>query len=325
MGPLVDAARAVGYDPLLAETLAAQGWLEGQTGEAATSAKAFEAAVWAALAARRDDIAAESAANLMAATGYYLGRPEEGERWEKLAEALQRRLGSGHDRAAAWFYQDRATLRQRRGDYRAALSDYAQALSLKQKVLAPNHPDIALSLLSIANMDNELGNHKGALVAADKAVEIFQNAYGTESPQLAFPLGSRGESYELLGRYPEAERDLQMAADFSAQWVGAEHPWTAYPLTALGKTLLLEHHAREAMPILERALRIREKSEPDAELVAETRFALAQARWELGQDRGGSLRLAEAARDAYRKVSEQAEHAAEVDTWLAGKSAQSAD
>ena len=157
------------------------------------------------------------------------------------------------------------------------------------------------------------------MVAADQAVEIYRNAYGSNSPQLAQPLGNRGESYELLGRYPEADRDLRLASELYAQWVGPDHQWTAIPLTALGKTLILEHHSREATSILERALRIREQSEPNAELVAETRFALARARWELGQDRTGALTLAEAARETYRKMPGHAKDAAEVDAWLTGK------
>jgi tetratricopeptide (TPR) repeat protein len=257
----------------------------------------------------------------MAMQGYFLGHREESERWEKLAEAIQRRLGPGHDRTAAWLYQDRADIRIRQGDYQAALADLERALSLKQKVLSPDHPDIAISLLSIAAVQNELGDHSAALIAADKAVAIYENAYGKESPLVAHPLGDRGESYELLGRYPEAERDLRRTVDLSGQWVGPDHPWTAYPLTALGKTLILEHRLREATPVLERALRIREKSEPNAELVAETRFALARARWELGDDRAGALSLAQAARDTYRKMPEQAKHATEVEAWLAGKSA----
>ena len=321
VGPLVEAARAVGYEPLVAEALSAQSWLEVQTGETATAAKTLEAAVWASLASRRDDLAAEAAAQAMAMQGYFLGHREEGERWEKLAEAIQRRLGPGHDRTAAWLYQDRADIRTRQGEYQAALADLQRALSLKQKVLSPDHPDIAISLLSIAAVQNELGDHSAALIAADQAVAIYENAYGKESPLVAHPLGDRGESYELLGRYAEAERDLRRTVDLSGQWVGPDHPWTAYPLTALGKTLILEHRLREATPVLERALRIREKSEPNAELVAETRFALARARWELGEDRAGALSLAQAARDTYRKMPEQAKHATEVDAWLAGKSA----
>ena len=324
-GPLVEAARALGYEPLLAEALAALAWLENESGNPSVATKTLAEAVWAGLAARRDDIAADSATNLVGLTGYDLNRPEESDRWESLAQALQRRLGPGHERSAAWFYQDRAVARERRADYKGALADLDLALSLKRKALAINDSDIARTLQTITNVENEIGDYRAALVAADQAVEIYRNAYGGNSPQLAQPLGNRGESYEFLGRYPEAERDLRLASELSAQWVGPDHQWTAIPLTALGKTLILEHHFREATPILERALRIREKSEPNAELVAETRFALARARWELGQDRAGAFVLAEAARDAYRKMPGHAKDAADVDAWLAGKTVNKTD
>ena len=315
-GPLVEAVRAVGYEPLLAEALAAQSWLQVQTGESAAAERTLEAEVWAALAARRDDLAAEAAAQAMGVAGCYLAHQDEAKRWEKLAEALQQRLGPGHDWTAAWLYQDRGNVRAREGNYQGALSDFEQAVSLKRKVLPADHPDIAISLISIATVQNELGDHKAALVTADKAVEIYRNAYGSESSQVAQALANRGESYELLGRYPEAEHDLRATVDLSAQWVGPDHPWTAIALTALGKTLTLEHHSREAMPILERALRIREKSEPYTELVAETQFALAQARWESGYNRASALHLADAARTTYSDMPNHAKEVAEIDAWF---------
>jgi len=316
----VATARATGYQPVLAETLAARAWLEYHSGATTAATATFEEAVWAALAARRDDIALESAACLVGIAGYLLGHREESERWEKLAEALQRRLGPGHERAVAWLYQDRAVARERRGDYRAALADLDLALALKRKVLAPNNPDIARTLQTITDLRNEIGDHSAALAAADQAVEIYRSAYGDNNPLLAQPIGNRGESFELLGRYREAEGDLRQAVDLYGQWVGADHPWTAIALTALGKTVISEGRPREAIPILERALRIREHSEPNAELVAETRFALARASWESGQDRPAALSLAEAARDGYRKMPAEAKQAAEVDAWLADKS-----
>ena len=324
-GPVVEAARALGYEPLLAEALAARAWLENESGNPSAATKTLAEAVWSGLAARRDDIAADSATNLVGLTGYDLNRPEESDRWESLAQALQRRLGPGHERSTAWFYQGRAVARERRADYKGALADLDLALSLKRKAVATNDSDIARTLQTITNVENEIGDYRAALVAADQAVEIYRNAYGGNSPQLAQPLGNRGESYEFLGRYPEAERDLRLASELSAQWVGPDHQWTAIPLTALGKTLILEQRSREATPILERALHIREKSEPNADLVAETRFALARARWELGQDRAGALMLAEAARDAYRKMPGHAKDTAEVDAWLAGKTVTKTD
>jgi tetratricopeptide (TPR) repeat protein len=316
-GPLVVAAEAAGYAPLLVETLATSGWLEVKSGAPWEAARIYQKAVWAALAVRRDDIAAESAALLVGIEGYYLGRAEDAERWAELGEALLQRLGPGHDRIASWFYQDRAIARQRKGENQVALTDLDRALSLKRAVLPPNHPDIANTLFTVANVRNEIGDHKAALAAANQAVEIFQKAYGVESPLVGNPLGTRGETLTFLGRYADAERDLRLAIDLSTAWVGADHPWTAYPLTALGKTLIGERRWSAAISVLERALHVRESSEPNPELVAETRFALARARWEAGKDRAEARALATAARDAYRNLSEHGKQVGEIEAWLA--------
>jgi len=92
-------------------------------------------------------------------------------------------------------------------------------------------------------------------------------------------------------------------------------------LTALGKTLIAERRAGEAIPILDRALRIRVRSERNLDLVAETQFALARARWDMGTNRALALSLATAALGAYQKVPGYAKQATEIEAWLAGKSA----
>ena len=158
--PLVEAARSVGYEPLLAEALDLRSWLEQEVGDSAASLKTAEQAVWVALAARRDDIAAECAGALVAVNGSYLGRWEESEQWDALTKALLRRIGPGHDRIAAWYHQDRGIALQRRGDYENASMETGLALSLKRKSLPPNHPDIARSLRGSALLDIELDKGK---------------------------------------------------------------------------------------------------------------------------------------------------------------------
>jgi hypothetical protein len=65
--------------------------------------------------------------------------------------------------------------------------------------------------------------------------------------------------------------------------------------------------------MLERALPIRGTKPRD---LAETRFALARALWQLGQQRPAALRYAEQALEDYRRAG-QPQLAAEVETWLA--------
>ncbi len=316
VGPLVEAARTAGYKPLLAETLETRSWLEIELGEFAASAKTLEEDVWVAIAAQRDDIAAESAAQLMF-NFHELSRPaDECERLEALATALLRRLGPGHDRIAAWFHQDRALVMFMRGDFQSTAQEFNLALSLKQKALPPNHPDIAITLNTIAYFHAELGEGEQALIAAQAAVETYGAAYGSQSPLSWTVLDNRGVSLRVLHRYREAEDDLRTALAQIQALVGADHLLTADPLTELGKVLIEEGKSREASLLLERALHIRERVNSTSLDVADTRFALARARWAYSQDRASARALAQVARDAYRAVPGFKRRLDEVDAWL---------
>jgi hypothetical protein len=72
--------------------------------------------------------------------------------------------------------------------------------------------------------------------------------------------------------------------------LGPRHPFLAYPLTGIGVAHWKSGQADRALAPLERALAIREASEPDLAQRAETRFALARALWDAdpghGKDRG---------------------------------------
>ena len=208
-------------------------------------------------------------------------------------------------------------MRLRQGDDQRAAKELELALTLKEKALPPNHPDIAISMRSLALVALEMEEGVQALVTIQKALAIDRAAYGNGSPLLWVSLDDRGEVFAFLHRYREAEYDLRSSVDMATALVGAEHPWTAYPLTALGKTLLAQGRYLEALPVLEKAHRIRDRAEPSPDNIAETRFALARARWALNRDRTGALTLATAAHDAYRKLPGQAKRAEEIDTWLA--------
>jgi tetratricopeptide (TPR) repeat protein len=319
-GPLIDAATTVGYAPLLVEALATSAWLEAESGAPAKAAEIYARVVWSALAAHRDDIAAESAAQLIGIDGDYLGRTQDADRWVDAGEALLQRLGPGHDRIASWFYQGRGANHDSKGEFEAALADMDIALSLKRRALDPHHPDIAMTLQSIANIRNKIGDHQGALPVAAEAVEISREAYGATSPLLDRSLDTRGETLSFLGRHAEAERDLRQAVELSTARYGADHVWTTFPMTGLGKTLIAERRFREATPVLEKVVRTRKESDPNPDEVAEAQFALAEALRGSGQDRPRALALASAARDAYRNLPGRGKQAAEVDAWLADPS-----
>jgi tetratricopeptide (TPR) repeat protein len=317
VAPVVEGARATGYAPLLAESLETRAWLEEKLGEPAVAVKSAEEALHKALAGRRDDIALECASLLVGYLSDRLDRLDDAERWEGLGRALLERAGPGHERAAAWLMNDRGILRWRRGDTTAGLASVREALAIKERVLGPNHPDVGLSWASIGSMAEQVGDPAGALAAADRFLETYRNGYGADSPLLAHPLNNRGAALVLVGRHAEAEKDLREAIARFSTLLGPDNPLLAHPLTGLGKALIGLDRAPEAITVLERALRIRERAEPMPDAVAESRFALARARWRAGQQDESTRVLAVAARDGYRKLPARGREAAEIDAWLA--------
>jgi tetratricopeptide (TPR) repeat protein len=292
-------------------------WIEERSGDPRAAAASTEEALWEAIAAHRDDLSLACAAQLEAIMGYHLGDEAAAERWGRLGQTLFKRAADGNERAAAWFLHNHSLLRQRRGDLQGALDDLRAALAIKQRILSPDHPDVGVSWTNIGNVLIEMGRHAEALAAHQKALDILRSAYGADSPLLAQALANRGEVLALLGRHREAEADLRLAI---ARWrlqLGADHPWVAYALTALGKDLLADGRPDEALAPLERAVAIRDRDEPNRYLAAESRFALAQARWDAGRDRAAARKLAASARDGYAHLPTHAKQVAEIDAWLA--------
>lgn len=165
----------------------------------------------------------------------------------------------------------------------------------------------------------ELEDPAGALAAIDRSLASARSMLVSESPQLAMQMMNRGEVLEALGRHAESEAHHEDALRRWESFLPRDHPWLAYPLTGLGNALRSQGRTREAMPVLERALRIRERGEHSPQPLAETRFALARALWDASGDRDQHARaraLAVAARDGYRSVSWTA-RAGHVEDWLA--------
>jgi len=317
---LVTDVRALGYRPLMAELLGRVGSLEaGTTGSTfeRSAESHLEESVWLALASRRDDVAAESAAQLAGVEGEFLARFDEGERWAQLADAELDRLGEGHDRVRSWVLQNRSGTHDRANDIEGALTFIRRAIALKEKTLPPDSPDLAAALASEAwFIHRRGGDDAAALATSDRAQQIFMKAYGASNPSFALILSNRGEYLVALGRYDEAIAAFRGALDRWEPQLGAEHSLLAHPLTGLGLAQLAAGRPAEALPPLVRALRLREAGEPDQNLVAETRFALARALWSTGTDRARARRLAEQARDYYLGEKTRAGKATEVSTWL---------
>jgi serine/threonine protein kinase len=319
-GPaLVKAAKAVGYQPLTAETLALMGTLYLKANDARAAEVALTDSYLAADASKHDEVRAEDATNLVWVVGYLQGRFGEAQRWAKNADAVLERLG-GHERLRAWLLNNLGGMYEMKGEMEAALRAQQSALALKEKALGRDHPDVGASEGNVAVVLQALGRNQEALEHEDRSVEILQKGLGAGHPELATQLSNRGEILNALGRYRDARASFEKARIIWERELGLDNRNLAYALTGIGISYISEGDPGSAIVPLERAFKIREEHENDPSRRAETRFALARALWESGRDRARARALAEEAREGYA-LAELKPKLADVESWLRGHSA----
>ena len=208
---LVAEARVIGYQPLVAETLAQAGIAMLRSNDSKAAERAFVEAFWAADSSRHDEVRAEAASQLVYVFGYQEGHFEEAERWAKTAEAVLQRIG-GHELLHAWLLNNLGSVLYMRGERQAALRLQQEGLTLKEKALGREHPDVGLSEGNLANALAELSLNQEALTHVDRSITLLENGLGAGHPDLATQLSNRGEILDALGRHREARRVVRARA-----------------------------------------------------------------------------------------------------------------
>ena len=312
-------ARALGYQPLVAEILLLEGQVYGRSNAAKAAEKTLVEAFWAADAAHHDDVRATAATEVVFVFGYQEGLFDEAERWSGTAGAVLQRLG-GHELTRSWQLNNIGVVRGLKGERAAALLALQQSLELKERALGRDHPDVGIAEGNIAVELAGLGRHQEALAHVDRAVVLIENGMGASHPVMATQLNNRGETLAALGRQREARHSFERARVIWERELGLEDRNLAYALTGIGLSYLAENDPGSALAPLERAFKIREAHEVDPSRRAETRFALARSLWDANRDRMRARTLAEQAREGYAKGEVKAK-VVEVDGWLRGRGA----
>ncbi len=314
---LVAAARALGYQPLLAESLQVQGNMMTLAGDPAAAEKSVVEAYWRADASRHDELRAEAAERLVYIVGFQEGHFDDADRWATAARTVLERMG-GHELLQAWLLNDMGCVSYVRGRKDAALRDMKEGLALKEKALGPDHPDVGISEGNLGFALKELGLNQEALMHTDRAIALEEKALGADHPDLAANFNNRGEILNALGRHQEALQLFQRARAVWERELGPDNLNVAYALTGIGLSQLAEGNSASALAPLEQAFRIRAAQEKEPSRRAETAFALARALWESNRDRTRARILAEQARSAYAKAASKAKQA-DVEKWLADR------
>ncbi len=312
---LVAEAGHIDYAPVQAETDAIQGELETHAGDPKRAEALLQQAFFIAEAARDDDLKAETSAYLIEAIGYHQGRYEDAERWIQQTRATLRRMG-GHERLQAWVENNVAILYHVQGRFPEAVAAYERARAVAEASLRPDDPDVARPLANLAMALSQAGRPAEGLGYNQRAVDILRKALGAGHPEVEMHLSNRGEILNALGRYEEARALFNSALAVWAKELPADHPNVGDSLNGVGLSYLGQGAPDRALAPLEKALTIREKSGAEPSQIGETRFLLARALWDIGQDRARAVALARSAQQAYGDRLPWRQKVEAIDGWL---------
>ena len=136
---------------------------------------------------------------------------------------------------------------------------YLRALSIRERQLGPDHPDIATSLNNLAELYSYQGKYSEAEFLYMRALQITERRLGADHPNTARVLNNLAGLYKSQGKYSEAEFLYMRALQITEQQLGANHSDTARVLNNLAVLYDKQGRYDQVEPLCQRALAIREQ------------------------------------------------------------------
>ncbi|WP_051382754.1 CHAT domain-containing tetratricopeptide repeat protein [Gloeobacter kilaueensis] len=148
---------------------------------------------------------------------------------------------------------------QEMGQYGQAQPLSERALAIREKVLGPEHPEVAQSLNDLASLYYSQGNYAGAEPLYGRTLAILEKVRGPEHQDVAMTLSNLAVLYADQGDYARAEPLYRRALTILEKVRGPEHPVVAVILGNLAILYSSQGNDAEAEPLYRRALAILEK------------------------------------------------------------------
>ncbi|HEY0869513.1 MAG TPA: serine/threonine-protein kinase, partial [Acidothermaceae bacterium] len=272
--PLVSAAKATGYRPLIAEALLAEAHAAGRamTTDATYRAR-LEDALWEAERCGHDRIVAISAAELAFADRFSTDTAITS-KWLRMADSVLDRIG-GDSAIQSWLENNRGIAAHSRGRFADAIAAYQKALELKRAEVGPDHLEYAIRLLNLSEAFQGANRLQDALHANDAAIRLMTSWLGPDHIDIGIAKNNRADILMALNRVDEAVHTYEAALDIFRQKLSAQDPRLGFPLLGLGTALLQQGDHHRARLTLQQASAF--DFTGDQFVVSDVKFALARA------------------------------------------------
>jgi tetratricopeptide (TPR) repeat protein len=147
-----------------------------------------------------------------------------------------------------------------RGEYTDAEPFLQQALTIQERILDPQHPDIATTLHDLALLHRAQGKYAQAEPLYLHAIELQKQVLGPSHSSVVTSLNDLAGLYRAQGKFVEADQLYQQALSLREQALGSEHPSVAESLDDFAGLYNDQGKYNQAESMLQRALSIREQA-----------------------------------------------------------------
>ncbi len=250
----LERARELQWPPLVASAQLSVGIATGHAGRHNDEELELEKAYFAAHEVGEPELAAAAGIALTNCVGWWLARKRDGLRWAQLAQLELRAGGDSEGLLQARLDTFLGATLLRAGDYAEAKARYQDALTLREQVLGPDHPDVAIALGGLANVERTLGHYDEAKALHERALVIAEAALGPQHPEVAAILNNLANTLHDRGAVAEARVIYERALAIRTQALGPDHLEVASTLNNLALTYDTLGDAERAAASYEQAL-----------------------------------------------------------------------
>ena len=233
-------ARPLGYGPLEAEALFRKGFLQDYTGDLKGAEQTLFDALTTAQASGHQEVAARAAAQLSWIVGNEEVRPEEGEKWARIAQSIVDGAQGGPALRSELLVQLSA-IRAQQGRFQDAIDLSTRAIALAEQA-GPDNPRLPDILNNLAEYQNQTGRYEEALRNVRRSLAIREKSLPPDHPDFSGPYNTLGNIESSLGHQPEAAAAFERAVEIDRKQYGPKHPSVAAALGGLATAHQAQGH-----------------------------------------------------------------------------------
>ncbi len=280
--PLLAEAEAFDFAPLRARVQVAMGKVRDKAGDYAGAATLLRAGGVSAAEGRDDVLAAEAVTALLLVVGDHQVHIEEASTLIPLGRMVVARADDALS-LARWLGTEGLVLTDMHR-YADADASYERALGIDEKLLGPDHPDVARLLANRGRLEELRSDYPRARASYERALAILAKALDPGHPEVLTMQHHMASVVDELGDIPQALALHELVVAGREKALGPDHPLVASSLTNLGVVLKEMGEWSRAKATLERALAIKEKTlGPDNPAIAVTIDILGDVSYAQGE------------------------------------------